>query len=132
MVLEQDRYTYHVAWSEEDGEYVGLCLEFPSLSWLANTPEGALQGIRHVVAEVVLDLKKEEEPTERVRVSSSDLISVGYYPKQQILEIEFLSGEIYQYFNVPDHVYRGLLTASSYFDVHIQQAGYLHRTKLIR
>ena len=34
-MLENDRYTYRVTWSEEDEEYVGLCAEFPSLSWLA-------------------------------------------------------------------------------------------------
>jgi hypothetical protein len=29
-MLENDRYTYRVTWSEEDEEYVGLCAEFPS------------------------------------------------------------------------------------------------------
>jgi len=33
----RDKYTYRVTWSEEDAEYVGLCAEFPSLSWLAQT-----------------------------------------------------------------------------------------------
>ena len=60
--LEQDRYTYRVTWSEEDGEYVGLCAEFPSLSWLAETPEEALKGIRQVVAVVVTDLIENNEP----------------------------------------------------------------------
>jgi predicted RNase H-like HicB family nuclease len=32
MALQNDRFTYRVTWSEEDGEYVGLCAEFPSLS----------------------------------------------------------------------------------------------------
>ena len=53
--VKNDRYTYRVTWSEEDGEYVGLCVEFPSLSWLAGSQEEALQGIRNVVAEVVSD-----------------------------------------------------------------------------
>ena len=57
MILENDRYTYRVTWSKEDEEYVGLCAEFPSLSWLAKTPEAALSGIRQVVAEVVADLE---------------------------------------------------------------------------
>lgn len=57
MALRNDRYTYRVTWSPEDGEYVGLCAEFPSLSWLATTPEAALNGIRKVVAQVVKDLK---------------------------------------------------------------------------
>jgi len=57
MALENDRYTYRVTWSEDDNEYVGLCTEFPSLSWLALTPETALKGIRNLVAEVVADMK---------------------------------------------------------------------------
>jgi predicted RNase H-like HicB family nuclease len=52
-----DHYTYRVTWSPEDGEYVGLCAEFPSLSWLAQTQEKALVGIRQVVIDVVSDLK---------------------------------------------------------------------------
>ena len=54
--LQNDRYTYRVTWSEEDGEHVGLCTEFPSLSWLAPTPGGALRGVRQLVAEVVADM----------------------------------------------------------------------------
>lgn len=56
MALKNDRYTYRVTWSEDDKEYVGLCAEFPSLSWLANTPEAALKGIRKLVADVVRDM----------------------------------------------------------------------------
>ncbi|MGD0899248.1 MAG: type II toxin-antitoxin system HicB family antitoxin [Thermoguttaceae bacterium] len=52
-----DRYTYRVTWSEQDQEHVGLCAEFPSLSWLASSPEAALRGIRTVVAEVVKDMQ---------------------------------------------------------------------------
>jgi predicted RNase H-like HicB family nuclease len=57
MALKNDRYTYRVTWSEGDHEYVGLCAELPSLSWLAKTPEAALKGIRKVVADMV-DKKK--------------------------------------------------------------------------
>ncbi|MFH7327057.1 type II toxin-antitoxin system HicB family antitoxin [Desulfurivibrio sp. C05AmB] len=59
--IKEDHYTYRVTWSEEDREYVGLCAEFPSLSWLASSPEKALRGIRGVVAEVVADLEKTGE-----------------------------------------------------------------------
>ena len=48
-----------VTWSPEDGEYVGLCAEFPSLSWLADSPEAALAGVRNLVAESVADLMTE-------------------------------------------------------------------------
>ncbi len=61
MALKNDRYTYRVLWSEEDREYVGLCVELPSLSWLARTPETALKGIRSVVAEVIADMKNTGE-----------------------------------------------------------------------
>lgn len=54
--MTQDHFTYRVTWSPEDGEHVGLCAEFPSLSWLDETPEGALAGIRRLVAEVVRDM----------------------------------------------------------------------------
>jgi predicted HicB family RNase H-like nuclease len=58
---KQDQYTYRVTWSEEDGEPVGLCAEFPGLSWLAKTPETALRGIRRTVADVVADMEAEGE-----------------------------------------------------------------------
>ena len=61
MTIKKDLYTYRVTWSEEDQEHVGLCVEFPSLSWLSSTPENALKGIRKVVAEVVAEMKKSHE-----------------------------------------------------------------------
>ena len=57
-----DRFTYRVTWSAEDGEHVGLCAEFPSLSWLARTPEDALAGIRRVVRAAVKDIEAAGEP----------------------------------------------------------------------
>lgn len=61
MTLKTDRYTYRITWSPDDQEYVGLCIEFPSLSWLAESPEAALNGIRKVVSEVVQDIKSNGE-----------------------------------------------------------------------
>ena len=61
MAMKNDHYTYRVTWSEEDNEYVGLCAEFPSLSWLAKTQEAALKGIRNVVADVIKDMKNNGE-----------------------------------------------------------------------
>ncbi len=49
-------YTYRVTWSPEDSEHVGLCAEFPSLSWLAKTPQAALKGIQKVVGDAVADM----------------------------------------------------------------------------
>jgi len=61
MAQKNDKFTYRVTWSEEDTEYVGLCAEFPSLSWLAESPEKALKGIRKIVAEVIFDMEKNNE-----------------------------------------------------------------------
>jgi len=61
MVLESDKYTYRVLWSDEDEEFVGLCAEFPSLSWLAPSPEKALKGIRAVVKDCLSDMNKNKE-----------------------------------------------------------------------
>lgn len=59
--MSLDHYTYRVTWSPDDGEHVGLCVEFPSLSWLAETPEKALAGILQVVAEAVADMQASGE-----------------------------------------------------------------------
>lgn len=61
MALKNDRFTYRVTWSDDDKEYVGLCTEFPSLSWLALTQEEALRGIRKIVADSVKDMKRNGE-----------------------------------------------------------------------
>jgi predicted HicB family RNase H-like nuclease len=59
--MSVDHYTYRVTWSQEDSEYVAICVELPSLSWLAKTPEKALSGIRKVSAEAVADMQSNGE-----------------------------------------------------------------------
>ena len=80
MALKNDRYTYRVTWSEDDNEYVGLCAEFPSLSWLAKKPEAALKGIRKLVEDVVKDMHKGgeavPEPIARRRYSGKFMVRV--------------------------------------------------------
>ncbi len=61
MPIKNDHYTYRVTWSADDEEYVGLCTEFPSLSWLARTPVAALKGIRNLVADVIKDMQANNE-----------------------------------------------------------------------
>lgn len=56
-----EHYTYRITWSAEDREYVGLCAEFPSLSWLAATRTGALEGIEKVVSETIADMLAQGE-----------------------------------------------------------------------
>ncbi len=56
-----DHYAYRVTWSEEDGEYLGLGLEFPSLSWLASEPGNAFSGIRDLVQATIGDMRETGE-----------------------------------------------------------------------
>ena len=56
-----DRYTYRVIWSDDDREFVGLCAEFPSLSWLSAEREDALRSIVALVRDTVADLDEAEE-----------------------------------------------------------------------
>lgn len=60
---------------------------------------------------------------ERQAVSSSNLASVGYDAKNEILEVEFNHGGIYKYFDVSKEVYQELMDASShgqYFSANIR------------
>jgi hypothetical protein len=56
-------------------------------------------------------------------VESSNIESIGYDQKAAILEVQFHSGEIYQYASVPESVYKGLFNAQSkgkYFQANIR------------
>ena len=61
MTATTNLYTYRITWSEEDQEFIGLCAEFSSLSWLDTTPEKALQGIRELITDVVEDMRNNGE-----------------------------------------------------------------------
>ncbi|WP_454843560.1 KTSC domain-containing protein [Rahnella aceris] len=49
----------------------------------------------------------------RQHVSSSNINSVGFHEDEEILEIEFNNGSVYQYFDVPKHVFDDLVNAES-------------------
>lgn len=49
----------------------------------------------------------------RTHVESSNIESIGYDSKSQTLEIEFLNGSIYQYFDVPETIFEELMGADS-------------------
>lgn len=50
------RYSFSVNWSAQDGEFIGLCAEFPSLSWLDSNPDKARSGIERLVFEILEDM----------------------------------------------------------------------------
>ncbi|MGI9542508.1 MAG: KTSC domain-containing protein [Cyclobacteriaceae bacterium] len=64
---------------------------------------------------------------ERTLVTSTTLRSVGYDTKDRILELEFTSGAIYQYYGVAEQTHEELLNAESlgeYLNYHIKPQGY--------
>ncbi|MFQ9492500.1 MAG: toxin-antitoxin system HicB family antitoxin [Bilophila wadsworthia] len=52
-----EKYTYRVIWSEEDQEFVGLCAEFPILSWLEEEQDAALHRIVRLVSDTLKDME---------------------------------------------------------------------------
>ena len=60
---------------------------------------------------------------ERQPVISSSISSVGYDPDAQVLEIEFTSGDVYQFYDVPEQVHVELLASGSlgsYFNHYVR------------
>lgn len=54
-------YTYRISWSEADQEYVALCAEFPSVSFLAKDQAMALHGIVDLIQSIIKDMMKNGE-----------------------------------------------------------------------
>mgnify|MGYP001770043733 CR=1 FL=1 len=50
---------------------------------------------------------------DRTAVRSSNIRSVGYDPQASVLEVEFHSGGVYQYYGAPEHIYQGFMRAPS-------------------
>ncbi|MCU4734218.1 MAG: KTSC domain-containing protein [Bacillus cereus] len=62
-----------------------------------------------------------------IPVNSSNLSAVGYDNRTQTLRVSFLNRTVYDYYNVPENLYQGLMTASShggYLDRYIKKANY--------
>ena len=69
---------------------------------------------------------------QRTEIASSSLLSIGYNADHRVLEIEFSTGRIYHYFNVPFSVYQGLMLAESkgeYFQSHIRDKFHYKRVE---
>lgn len=57
---------------------------------------------------------------ERRGVVSTNIRSIGYDEESRILEVEYLTGAVYEYHDVPPELYSGLMAAASH-------GGYLSR-----
>ena len=62
---------------------------------------------------------------DRIAVSSSNLAAVGFDPESSTLEVEFLDGALYQYFDVSESEYSTLMGSESvgkYFSANIRSS----------
>jgi len=48
-----------------------------------------------------------------ISVSSNQLEAVGYDERLKLLHIQFVTGALYEYYDVPKNIYIGLITAPS-------------------
>jgi hypothetical protein len=60
-MVDPKHYTYRVIWSEDDGEFLGLCAEFPSLSHLDQSQAEAVASITQLVADSASDMQVSRE-----------------------------------------------------------------------
>ena len=68
----------------------------------------------------------------RTQVNSSNIKSIGYDVQIAVLEVEFTSGDVYQYFNVPEYLYQQFLHAQSYGQFLNDSIRYNYRYQKIR
>jgi hypothetical protein len=64
---------------------------------------------------------------ERQYVTSSNILSIGYDPDNMILEVEFTTGAVYQYYDVSQSIYDGLMVADShgnFLSAYVKKGGY--------
>jgi len=86
---------------EEDYERVAASWRSQNPRWAANRPQRD-------------NLTDEEiKSMERELVSSSNIASIGYDAAAETLEVEFLDGSVYQYYNVPQALYQQFMEAGS-------------------
>ena len=68
----------------------------------------------------------------RQRVRSSAIASVGYDRDTAVLEVEFVSGDVYRFFAVPPSVHRALVDADSigrHFVAHVRDVYPVERVR---
>ena len=90
-MIDHKHYAYRVVWSVEDEEFVGLCAEFPSLSYLDADHLNALEGIVNLVKDIISDMEAEGEklPTPISDKSYSGKFQVRITPERhRMLAIE--------------------------------------------
>ncbi len=60
-MINHRHYTYRVTWSPVDQEYLALCAELPSLSFLSKDHDKALTGLVDMVGNIIEDMQANGE-----------------------------------------------------------------------
>jgi len=60
-----------------------------------------------------LDRPREHPAVKRTPIASSAIVSIGYDVEFKVLEVEFVSGAVYRYFDVPRATYHDMLESAS-------------------
>ena len=60
-LLNENSYSYQVTWLDSEKEYIALCSEFPSLSFLSKTKESALKGLQTTIKEILINMQNNGE-----------------------------------------------------------------------
>ncbi|NIW52132.1 MAG: KTSC domain-containing protein [Candidatus Korarchaeota archaeon] len=71
---------------------------------------------------------------ERTPVHSSNIRAIGYDEKEEVLEIEFNKGGVYQYTGVPKEIHKMLMDAGSkgkFFHRHIRPKQHMFKYKRV-
>lgn len=55
----------------------------------------------------------QEKDMDRNTVQSSNVVAIGYDQPTATLEVEFLKGAVYQYYGVPEQMYKEIMSAPS-------------------
>ncbi len=66
-----------------------------------------------------------QNPIKRIPVASSNIATIGYDKKSNIMEVEFHNGDVYQHIDVPEKVFLELINAPSH------GAYYLHEVRAV-
>jgi predicted HicB family RNase H-like nuclease len=92
--MNAEFYTYRVFWSPEDEEFVGVCAEFPNLSWLEPEQGTAFSGIVALVQSCLDDAQSHgesvPEPFSQKQFSGKFIVRI---PPQQHRQLTLQAAE---------------------------------------
>lgn len=76
-------------------------------------PPHLKESINHSPPNTKSGKKNERSEIIRIKVESSNIYSIGYDKLKKIVQIQFINGGIYEYYDVPENVYIQFMSAES-------------------